>query len=115
MLANHVSEKLQIQFEIEIDASPEKVWSALASKEGMNQWFSKKLIFEFRLGGRFQMEVSMPDEGDFTFFGEVVKIDPPKELAFTWVEHEKRKVSLAGFNPSFLQAPPHHLRHPRYA
>ncbi len=91
MLANHVVEKLQIHFEIEIQASPEKVWSVLASKEGMNEWFSKKLIFEFRPGGRFHMDVSIPDDGDFTFFGEVVKIDPPRELSFTWIEQEKGK------------------------
>ena len=89
MLANHVAEKLQIQFEIEINASPEKVWSVLASKEGMNEWFSKKLIFEFKPGGRFNMDVTM--DGDFTFFGEVVKIDPPHELAFTWTEQENGK------------------------
>lgn len=91
MLANHLSEKLQIRFEIEINASPEKVWSVLASKAGMNEWLSKRLIFEFREGGRFQMEVSIPEDGDFTFFGEVVKVDPPHELAFTWIQQEKGK------------------------
>ncbi len=91
MLAQHTSEKLEIHFEIEINASPEKVWGTLASKEGMDEWFSKKLVFEFREGGRFQMEVSIPEEGDYTFFGEVVKVDPPKELAFTWIEQEKGK------------------------
>lgn len=89
MLASHLTEKLEIHFEIEINAPPSKVWTKLATLEGMNEWLSKKLIFEFREGGRFQMEVSM--EGDFTFFGEVVKIDPQKELAFTWTEHEKGK------------------------
>jgi uncharacterized protein YndB with AHSA1/START domain len=37
------------------------------------------------------MEVRDPDEGEFTFFGEVVKVVPNKELAFTWTEHEKGK------------------------
>jgi uncharacterized protein YndB with AHSA1/START domain len=91
MLATHIAEKLQIQFEIEINAPPEKVWGNLASLEGMNEWFSKKLVFEFHQGGRFQMEVSIPGDGDFTFYGEVIKIDPPHELAFTWTEHEKGK------------------------
>ncbi len=91
MLAQHVSEKFEIHFEIEINTSPEKVWATLASKEGMNEWFSKKLVFEFREGGHFQMDVSIPEEGDYTFFGEVVKIDPPHELAFTWIEQEKGK------------------------
>jgi uncharacterized protein YndB with AHSA1/START domain len=91
MLASHLAEKLQIHFEVEINAPPEKVWAKLASLEGMNEWLSKHLIFEFRRGGRFQMETSIPGDGDFTFFGEVVTIEPNKELAFTWTEHEKDK------------------------
>ncbi|MEX1071943.1 MAG: SRPBCC domain-containing protein [Anaerolineales bacterium] len=91
MLATHIAEKLQIQFEIEINAPPEKVWTKLASIEGMNEWLSKRLVFEFRQGGEFRMEVSIPGDGDFTFFGEVVKIEPLKELAFTWIEQEKGK------------------------
>lgn len=91
MLASHSVEGLKIHFEIEIKAQPDKVWSKLASLECMNEWFSKKLVFEFREGGRFNMEVSIPGDGDFTFYGEVVKIDPPRELAFTWTEHEKGK------------------------
>lgn len=91
MLASHIASELKIVFEIEIEAPPEKVWAKLTSLEGMNEWFSKKLTFEFRVGGRFQMDVSIPGDGDFTFFGEVVTIDPPHELAFTWIEQEKGK------------------------
>jgi uncharacterized protein YndB with AHSA1/START domain len=91
MLASHIADQLKIQFSIQIAAPLEQVWAKLASLEGMNQWFSKNLIFEFRLGGRFQMEVSIPGDGDFTFSGEVVTLDPPRELAFTWREQEKGK------------------------
>ena len=91
MLASHLASELKIVFEIEIEAPPEKVWAKLASLEGMNEWFSKKLTFEFQVGGRFKMDVSIPGDGDFTFFGEVVTIDPPRELAFTWIEQEKGK------------------------
>lgn len=87
MLATHNIEKLQVQFEIEINAPPEKVWAKLATIEGMNEWFSKRLTFEFHEGGEFRMDVTMDRE--FTFFGKVVKIDPPEELSFTWTEHEK--------------------------
>src|SRR3989304_6817046 len=91
MLASHTADELKIHFEIEINATPEKVWAKLASLEGMNEWFSQKLIFEFIEGGHFRMEVNIPEEGEYTFFGEVVKIEPNKELAFTWIEHEKGK------------------------
>lgn len=91
MLATHVKEKLQIQFEIEINAPPEQVWAKLASLEGMNEWLSKKLVFEFHQGGEFRMDVNIPGDGEFVFFGEVVKLEPLKELAFTWTEQEKGK------------------------
>ncbi len=91
MIPSHISEKLQIHFEIEIFAPPAKVWAKLASQEGMNEWFSKRLIFEPRLGGKFRMEVRDPEDGEFVFFGEVVKLEPERELAFTWIEHEKDK------------------------
>lgn len=91
MIPAHVSEKLRIHFEIEINAPPEKVWAKLASQNGMHAWFSKRLIFEPHVGGKFRMEVRDPDEGEFTFFGEVVKVEPNQELAFTWTEHEKGK------------------------
>lgn len=87
MLATHVEKELKVQFEIEINASPEKVWAKLASKEGMAEWFSKSLTFEFKEGGAFRMDVTL--DGEYTFFGEVVKIDPPHELAFTWTQQEK--------------------------
>jgi uncharacterized protein YndB with AHSA1/START domain len=91
MLAMHQTTEMKIQFEITIQASPEKVWNTLASIEGMRQWFSKNLVFDFVEGGEFRMEVKQKDDGEFTFFGEVGKIDPLKELAFTWTEHEKGK------------------------
>jgi uncharacterized protein YndB with AHSA1/START domain len=91
MLANHVAEEMKVQFEIEINATPEKVWAKLASAEGMAEWFSKRLTFEFHEGGQFKMDVNYGDEGEFTFFGKVVKIDAPRELAFTWTQQPKGK------------------------
>ncbi|MEX1247703.1 MAG: SRPBCC domain-containing protein [Anaerolineales bacterium] len=84
MLAAHVADKKEIRFEIEINATPAKVWAKLATLEGMNEWLSRKLIFEHRIGGRFQMEGNQPGEGPYRFAGEVVKLVPEKELAFTW-------------------------------
>lgn len=89
MIPSHVAEKLQIHFEIEINAPPEKVWAKLASPEGMHEWFSKRLTFEPHVGGKFHMEVREPEGGEFTFFGEVITVEPNRELTFTWIQHEK--------------------------
>ncbi|MDA1330310.1 MAG: SRPBCC domain-containing protein [Chloroflexi bacterium] len=84
MLAIHETEELKIQFEIEIAAAPAKVWAKLATLEGMNEWFARTLIFEHRVGGAFQMEGEVPEEGPYRFSGKVVKIVPEEELTFTW-------------------------------
>lgn len=84
MLASHIEEKLRIYFEIEINAPPAKVWAELATVKGMKEWLGRNLVFEYRVGGRFQMEGVLPGEGPYRFTGEVVKITPEKELVFTW-------------------------------
>jgi uncharacterized protein YndB with AHSA1/START domain len=84
MLATHQAESLKIQFEIEIDAPPAKVWEKMSSQGAMNAWLARNLVFEHEVGGRFQMEGEMPGEGRYRFTGEVVKIVAEKELAFTW-------------------------------
>lgn len=84
MLATHDAQKLQIKFEIDIDAPPAKVWAKLATLDGMHEWFANDLVFEHKVGGRFRMQGEMPQEGPYRFTGEVVKIVPEKELAFTW-------------------------------
>jgi uncharacterized protein YndB with AHSA1/START domain len=79
-----VSEKLEIHFEIEINAPPAKVWAKLATLDGLKDWFGRNLIFEHKVGGRFQMEGELPGEGPYKFTGQVTAIVPESELAFTW-------------------------------
>lgn len=84
MLAKHSPQELRIEFEIYIEAAPAKVWSLMASVEGMNQWLARNLVFEHTVGGRFEMKGNLPGEGPYRFTGEVVKLEPERELAFTW-------------------------------
>ncbi|MCW5873425.1 MAG: SRPBCC domain-containing protein [Anaerolineales bacterium] len=84
MLSKHSPEELKIEFEIFINATPTKVWSLMASVEGMQQWLARNLVFEHQLGGRFEMKGNLPGERPYRFTGEVVTLDPERELAFTW-------------------------------
>lgn len=84
MLTHHVEDQLRIEFQIEINAPPAKVWGKLATIEGMNQWFARNLVFEHKVGGRFEMKGELPGDGPYRFTGEVIKIDPERELTFTW-------------------------------
>lgn len=96
MLATHQAEQLKIQFEIEIEAPPAKVWEHMSSQEAMNAWLARTLVFEHEVGGRFQMEGEGPESGPYRFTGEVVKIVPEKELTFTW----KSEITKAGAWPA---------------
>ena len=87
MLANHIKETLKIEFDIEINATPEQVWAQLATLEGMQKWFSKNLTFEMEIGGQFRMEVNEADK-QWGFFGKVQKIVPNHELSFSWIQQE---------------------------
>lgn len=84
MLPNHSEDLLQIRFEIDINAPITAVWAKLSSPEGMQEWFARDLIFEPRVGGRFRIQGESPEEGRYRFVGEVVRIEPPSDLAFTW-------------------------------
>lgn len=83
MISTHAVEKLQIQFAIEIAAPPDQVWAKMATLEGMNQWLARNLVFEHKVGGQFRMEGESA-EGPYRFSGHVTKVEPEKELAFTW-------------------------------
>jgi uncharacterized protein YndB with AHSA1/START domain len=86
MLPNHKPEEFIVHFEIEINAPPCKVWAQMSSVEGMNKWLARTLVFEHKIGGQFSMQGRTP-QGKFSFAGEVVRLDPEKEIAFTWTDN----------------------------
>ncbi|NOH12079.1 MAG: SRPBCC domain-containing protein [Chloroflexi bacterium] len=83
------AEPLSISLNIEIHAHPEDVWAIVGSAEGMTRWLGMT-GFQPNSGAEWEMYVTT-DYGEFHFYGEVVKVEPPSEIAFTWIEHEKGK------------------------
>lgn len=77
-------EALIVHHDILIEAAPEKVWAVITSQEGMKKWLNPK-TFEPHLGGK--VDFLTTHEGvQYSMFGEVVTFEPPKILAFTWIE-----------------------------
>lgn len=78
MEQKQVNKLSEIRKTVELNASIEKVWNAIATSEGIAQWWMKNTFnpgsTEFKL---------ISDQ-----FGEspckVTKLDPPKNLAFNW-------------------------------
>jgi uncharacterized protein YndB with AHSA1/START domain len=83
--------------EIEIAASPERVFQALITRDQAMKWGSggnfEMSVWEMdaRPGGKWQFisherGVSNPDGSprEFEHHGKVLEVDPPRTLAYTW-------------------------------
>jgi uncharacterized protein YndB with AHSA1/START domain len=75
---------------VEVAATPERVFRALASKE-ITQWWVRSGVFDtrewtgdVRVGGRWQAS-GMARGNPYTLEGEFVAVDPPRKLVHTWV------------------------------
>jgi len=65
----------------------EKVWRAVTTPEHLGQWFPSSVEVDLRVGGAMRFTFGLGDgaEGDGpAMTGEVVELDPPRLLAFTW-------------------------------
>jgi uncharacterized protein YndB with AHSA1/START domain len=75
---------------IEIKASPERVFRAIASEDIARWWGSPDLYRvtrwtgDLRVGGRWRSEGVAKDGKPFEVSGEYVEIDPPKKLVHSW-------------------------------
>ena len=75
---------------VEIRATPERVFKAIASEEIAKWWGSKetyrvtKWTGELKVGGSFRSEGIGSDGKTFVVSGEFLEIDAPKKLVHTW-------------------------------
>ena len=72
-----------LRFEVVYPHAIEKVWRALTDSRAIAQWLMEN-DFEPRLGRKFQFW-SKPQPGwDGTSHCEVIELDPPRRIAYTW-------------------------------
>jgi uncharacterized protein YndB with AHSA1/START domain len=84
-----------LRFERRLAHSPEKVWKALTDPAELSHWFPQDLEGSFTPGGalRFVFRGTPPTLGGKVitdFKGEVLELDPPRVLAYTWGEDTLR-------------------------
>ena len=80
----------------ELPAPPEVVFDAWTTPEHMAQWFSPMTTasvpkLELREGGEYQIDMHGEDR-DFVHVGKYLKVDRPKELAFTWISDGTQQI-----------------------
>ncbi len=80
----------EIRKVVEIDASPQVVFTALSDPKELTNWFPDAAILEPRNGGRFKFsfykesDTSGKMDQDFFPEGKVLEFVPNKKLAYTW-------------------------------
>ena len=88
-----------VRLERQLPDPPAVVWKALTEREQLGAWFPSEVIVS---GGRWEVGAAItftfpPDVIDRTFTGEVLEVDEPRVLAFTWGEDTLRfELSPAG-------------------
>ena len=68
---------------MDIEASPERVFSLWTEPEELVRWWPEAAVFEPRVGGKVRLEFK---QGNVT--GEVTRFEPPNAVGFTWVRND---------------------------
>jgi uncharacterized protein YndB with AHSA1/START domain len=81
-----------LRLERSLPDPPEVVWLALTDREQLRSWFPSDVIVS---GGRWEVGAAIafpfpPEVVDMTLTGEVLELDEPHVLAFTWGEETLR-------------------------
>lgn len=77
---------VEIKHSTLVRAKPEKVYSAIATAEGMNKWFTKGSEIDARPGGiiKFRWQDWGPDKVNLEAEGVVLEVKPGERFVFQW-------------------------------
>lgn len=74
-----------------LNATPERVFEAWTSPEHIKQWMRpepgmkvRSARMDLRVGGKFRIQMQMPDGEFFTAVGEFEEVKAPERLVYTW-------------------------------
>lgn len=75
-----MSQRVSVQRDIAIDASPERIWELLTDDHLATRWMGLTASFDLTVGGAYRNEVVPGSVASGTY----LDIDPPHQLAHTW-------------------------------
>jgi uncharacterized protein YndB with AHSA1/START domain len=70
----------RIERRVDLAHSPQRVWEALTTAEGLSAWFGEKATIDTRPGGAGQMTF----ESGLSVDMRVERVEEPRVFAFTW-------------------------------
>jgi uncharacterized protein YndB with AHSA1/START domain len=70
----------QIVRKLELSHSPERVWAAITTAEGLGTWFGNSAEIDLRVGGQAKLTWTSGDTATFT----VERLEPIRVFGYTW-------------------------------
>ncbi|GGM47363.1 SRPBCC domain-containing protein [Dactylosporangium sucinum] len=70
----------RIERTVELSQSPERVWTALTTAEGLGTWFGNAAEVDLRVGGLVQLAWDSGDTATLT----IERLEPPHVFGYTW-------------------------------
>ncbi|MGB8370928.1 MAG: SRPBCC family protein [Limisphaerales bacterium] len=79
-----------------IRTTPEKLWQALTQPEFTQRyWLQTKQESDWKPGASWRM---VNPEGKAINSGEIIEIDPPKKMVFTWRKETNPEIKAEGYS-----------------
>lgn len=113
MVLDNAHEKHEVLIKRHFNASPQRVFEAWASKDGLLQWFAPPQchlafkLFEFREGGQFLSCITTPDQKECWCLGTYRRIRAPELIEFSMAVSnsfgEQVAPQDAGMDPNWPQ------------
>src|SRR5215475_3947804 len=70
----------RIERTLQLSHSPERVWAALTTAEGLGTWFGQRAEVDLRVGGQARLTWDSGDTATLT----IERIEPPHVFGYTW-------------------------------
>jgi len=79
-----------------IRTTPEQLWQALTQPEFTQRyWLGTRQVSDWKTGALWR---AVNPEGQAIISGEIVEIDPPRKMVFTWRNETKPEITAEGFS-----------------
>ncbi len=79
-----------------IRTTPEKLWQALTQPEFTQRyWLGTRQVSKWKPGASWNL---VNPEGHAINSGEIIQIEPPKKLVFTWRKETNAEIKAEGFS-----------------
>lgn len=77
--------KFQISVDEDYPHPIEVVWAAITDRKALSEWCLETNNFRPEIGCKFEMYCTMPDGSVDTYRMEVLELDPPRRMRWSWV------------------------------